>query len=228
MGRRFLERFQKRVEGTLREHVNFVDDVDLEPRRHRRVAHRLDDLADVVDPGVARGVHFDDVDMPALGNCPARLANPARIDRRPARSVWPNAVERLCNQPCRRGLADPAHSSQQKPVRDPARRDRVAERPNHRLLPDQLGKALRPIFACQHPIRRSRRRLLERLGGKIEAQAGLLGQRFGRGIGHGPGDIRDGLARCRRGDLGIPASVGGKNTATADILRENGGKSGGV
>ena len=76
--RRFLERLQKRVERVLREHVDFVDDVDLVARRDRGVAHRLDDLAHVVDAGVAGGVHLDDVDMAAFGDGAARLADAAR------------------------------------------------------------------------------------------------------------------------------------------------------
>ena len=39
VGRRLFERLQQRVEGVLREHVDFVDDVDLVPRRDRPIAH---------------------------------------------------------------------------------------------------------------------------------------------------------------------------------------------
>jgi hypothetical protein len=47
--RRLFQRLQKRVERVLGQHVDFIDDVDLVAGRHRRIAHRLDDLADVVD-----------------------------------------------------------------------------------------------------------------------------------------------------------------------------------
>ena len=110
MRRRLLERFQKRVEGALRQHVNFVDDVDLVARRDGGIAHRLDDLADVVDAGVAGGVHFDHVDVAALGDRSARLAHAAGFDRRAALPVRADAVQRLGDQPRGRSLADPANA----------------------------------------------------------------------------------------------------------------------
>ena len=61
--RRLFERLQKTVEGLLREHVHFVDDVDLGARRNRAIARVLDDLAHVVDAGVGGRVHLDHVDM---------------------------------------------------------------------------------------------------------------------------------------------------------------------
>ena len=61
--RRLFERLQQAVEGLLREHVHFVDDVDLGARRDRAIARVLDDLAHVVDAGVRGGVHLDHVDM---------------------------------------------------------------------------------------------------------------------------------------------------------------------
>ena len=89
VGRRLFERLQQRVEGVLRQHVHFVDDVDLEARRHRAVAHALGQLADVVDAGARGGVHLDHVDMAVLGDRAARLAHAARADR--------------SGRPCRRG-----------------------------------------------------------------------------------------------------------------------------
>jgi len=52
MLRRFLKSLQQSVESTLRKHVNFVDDVDLVTRVDRCVAHRVNDLADVVHTSV--------------------------------------------------------------------------------------------------------------------------------------------------------------------------------
>ena len=80
MRRRLLERLQQAVEGLRRQHVDFVDDVDLVARRHRRIAHLLDDLADVVDAGVGGGVHLDDVDMAAFHDRLAVLAENREID----------------------------------------------------------------------------------------------------------------------------------------------------
>ena len=57
--RRLFQRLEQRVERRAREHVHFVEDVDLVARRHRRVAHRVVDLAHVVDAVVRGGVHLD-------------------------------------------------------------------------------------------------------------------------------------------------------------------------
>jgi hypothetical protein len=78
--------------------VDLVHDVDLEPRRHRGIARGVDDLAHVVDAGVAGSVHFDHVDVAALGDGAARLADATRVDGRTALPVRPDAVERLGNQ----------------------------------------------------------------------------------------------------------------------------------
>ena len=64
--RRLFQRLQERVEGRGRQHVDFVDDVDLVARAGRRIAHAVIDLADVVDAGMGGGVHLQHVHMPAF------------------------------------------------------------------------------------------------------------------------------------------------------------------
>ena len=64
--RRLLQRLQERVEGRRRQHVDFVDDVDLVAGAGRRIAHAVIDLAHVVDAGMGRGVHFQHVHVPAF------------------------------------------------------------------------------------------------------------------------------------------------------------------
>ena len=64
--RRLFQRFQKRIECRRREHVDFVDDVDLVARTGRRIAHTVVDLAHIVDAGVGCRVHFQHVHVPAF------------------------------------------------------------------------------------------------------------------------------------------------------------------
>ena len=59
--RGLLQRLQQGVEGVGGQHVDFVDDVDLAGQHRRRVADRLAQLADVVDPAVAGAVDLDHV-----------------------------------------------------------------------------------------------------------------------------------------------------------------------
>ncbi len=152
MRRRFLKCLEQGIESIARQHVNFVDDVDLVARRNGGIAHRLDDLAHIVDAGVAGGVHLDHVDMAAFGDRDAGLAHAAGIDRRAALPVRSDAVERLGDQPRGGGLADPAHAGHQEGMGQPLARDRIGQRPDHRILADQLGKGLRSVFARQHAV----------------------------------------------------------------------------
>ena len=158
MRRRLLQRLQQRVEGLLRQHVHFVDDVDLVARRDRPVAHALDQLAHVVDAGARGGVHLDHVDMAVLGDGLAVLAHAAGIDRRAALAVGADAVQRAGDDAGGRGLADAAHAGEHEGVRDAARGDGVAQGAHHRLLADQGGEIDRTVFAGEYPI--GKRRLL--------------------------------------------------------------------
>ena len=144
--------FEKRVERVLGEHVHFVDDVDLVTRRDRAVAHALDELADVVDPGAARGIHLDHVDVAVGGNREAVLACPARLDRGSALAVGADAVERLGDDARRRGLAHAAHAREDEGMREPAPLEGVGEGAHHRLLADEVGEAAGPVFARQYAI----------------------------------------------------------------------------
>ena len=75
---RLLERLQHRVERGLRQHVHFVDQVDLVAADRRRVARVVEDLAHVVDAGVRRGVELEQVDEAAGVDVDARGAHAAR------------------------------------------------------------------------------------------------------------------------------------------------------
>ncbi len=63
---RLLQRLQQRVEGRRREHVYLIDDVHFLPTTLRGNAHRVPELANVVDAVVRCGVDFDDVKTATL------------------------------------------------------------------------------------------------------------------------------------------------------------------
>ena len=99
--------FRERVERRGREHVNFVDDVDLVASLDRRVADALDQFPDVADAGARGGVHLEDVGMPALGDSAAMAAFDGKIDRWPViLAVLPYIVERARENARRRRLPD--------------------------------------------------------------------------------------------------------------------------
>ena len=151
---RFFQRLQQTVESLLRQHVYFVDDVDLVARRRRGIARALDDLANVVDAGAGGGIHFLHVDKARFGNRPAWLANAARIDgRRGALAVRSNAVEGAGDNARGGGLSHAAHAGQHEGVGDTAGGECVAQRADQGFLPDQPGEIGRAVFARQHTIR---------------------------------------------------------------------------
>ena len=80
--RRLFQRLQQRVEGRARQHVHFVEDIDLVARRDRRVADGVVDLAHVVDAVMRGGVHLDDVEMAAFHDGLAMDAEHRHVDGR--------------------------------------------------------------------------------------------------------------------------------------------------
>ena len=156
MGGRFFQRLQQCVESIGREHVHFVDDVDLVARRGGPVMHGIDDLADVPDPGVRGGVHLHHIDVAALHDRHAMLASAAGIGGRSALSVRADAVHALGDDPRRGRLAgtpDPRHD---KGLRDPVRSKGIAQGAHHGVLTDEVGKGLGSVFPGQYLVGRFR------------------------------------------------------------------------
>ena len=120
MRRRLLERLQKRVPCRVRKHVAFVDYEDSVRRRRRLELHGVDYGFDVFDFVVRRGVKLHDVQRAACGDLLAVDALPARLY-----AIGRSAVERLCEDAARRGLADAAGADEKVCVRDAVRLDRV-------------------------------------------------------------------------------------------------------
>jgi hypothetical protein len=142
VGGRLLERLEQGVERLPREHVDFVDDVDLEPAVGGADGHVLPQLPDLVDATVAGGVDLDHVDVVAGRDRPAGVAGVAGLRCRPG-----GALERLGEDPGRARLAGAAGAAEQVGVADAARLDGAGEAPGHVLLPHQFVEALRPVAA---------------------------------------------------------------------------------
>ena len=151
--RRLFQRLEQRVERLRREHVHFVEDVDLVARPHRRVADRVVDLAHVVDAVMRGGVHLDHVDMPALHDRLAVHADDRHLDRRARyRTIGQLVVERARQDAGRGGLADAAHAGEDPGLRDAAGLERVRDGAHHGVLADQVVEAGGAIFAREHAV----------------------------------------------------------------------------
>jgi hypothetical protein len=150
---RLLQRLQEGVEGRGRQHMDFVDDVDLVAGARRRIAHAVIDLADVVDAGMGGGVHFQHVHVSAFHDRPAVHAQIGHVDGRPLhRTIRPFVVERTGENPRRGGFADAADAGQYPGLRNPARFERIRDGADHGLLADQVLETGGTVFARQHPV----------------------------------------------------------------------------
>ena len=151
---RFFQRLQEGVEGRRRQHVDFVDDVDLVAGAGRRIAHAVIDLADVVDAGMGRGVHLQHVHVPAFHDRLAVHAEVRHVDGRSLhRAIRLFVVQRAGENSRRGGFADPADAGQDPGLRNPAGFERVRNGADHGLLADQIVKTGGAVFARQHPVR---------------------------------------------------------------------------
>ena len=116
--------------------MDFVDDVDLVARRSRGIADAVDQPADVVDAGAAGGVHFEDIDVAALGDFTAGLAFAARRYGRPALAVGPDAVQGPGDDAGGGRLADTADTGQQERMGDAVGLEGVGQGPHQHVLAD--------------------------------------------------------------------------------------------
>ena len=145
--RRLFQRFQQRVERRLRQHVHFVDQVDLELAARRHVLRVLDQFADVVHAGVGRGVDLQQVDVAAGVDRQAGLAFAAGFGAGPAL-----AIQALGEDPGDGGLADAAGAGEQERVVDAAGFQRIGQRAHHVFLADQFGETPGAPLAGEHEI----------------------------------------------------------------------------
>ena len=146
-GGRFFERLEERVERRRREHVHFVDDVDLEMPFARRVTDVVAQLAHLLDAVVARAVDLEHVEAVARRDFLAAVADAAGRDGRAV-----HAIERLRQDARRRCFPDAARPDKQIGVREPILLDRVLERAGDVRLPDQIVERLRAIFSGENLI----------------------------------------------------------------------------
>ena len=142
--RRLLDQLQERIPRGVGELVRLVEDVDLEAALDRLEDDVLADLADVVDPALARCVHLDHVERRPARDRDARVAG--LVGRR-RRALL--AVERLGEDACERGLPGAARAREEVGLAHLIVLDRVAEGPDYGLLADDLVEVLRPVLPVE-------------------------------------------------------------------------------
>ncbi len=142
---RLLENLEQRVPRLAREHVRFVDDVDLGAQlRARRIHRPLAQIARVIDAAVRRGVELDDVEIGRPGPDPsARITLAARLTgRRP-----PLAVQGHREDARSGGLPHAAGPRKEISVRDAALCHGTSQCGGHMVLSNEIGELFGTVLA---------------------------------------------------------------------------------
>ena len=142
--RRLLDQLQERVPRRVGELVRLVEDVDLVAAFDRLEHDAVANLADVVDPALRCCIHLDDVERGARGDRDTRMTRPVGIRCRALR-----AVQALGQDARHRRLAGAARAGEQVGLAHLIGGDRVLERPNDRLLSDDVAEALGAVFPVE-------------------------------------------------------------------------------
>ena len=144
---RLLQRLEQGVGCRRREHVDFVDDVDLPPTRRSQCGVG-DELAHGVDTVVGGGIQLVHVERCAAGDLDAGVADPARFA-----PVGCRAVEGLGQDPGRRRLAGAPRPTEQIGVADPVVAHGVAKGQADVFLPEHFVEPLRAEPSVQRLVR---------------------------------------------------------------------------
>ena len=134
--------FNRALKLAIGEHVHLVDEVDLVRARVGRELHVVHELAGLVHLGPGRGIHLDEIHVPALVDLRAAGALPAGRRAHPAL-----AVQAAGQDPRHGGLAHAAGPGEQKRMMHAVLVQGVAQSPHHVGLTDQTGEGAGPEFA---------------------------------------------------------------------------------
>src|SRR5262249_32431447 len=144
---RLLQGLQQGVEGLGRQHMNFIDNIDLVARAAGAVLDVAADLAPFVNAAVAGAVDLEHVDVIAAGDA---LADFALAAGRRGRAV--DAVERFRQDAGRGRFADAAGAGEEVGVGDAVAFQGVGQGAGDGVLADEVGEGLRPVAPRQDGV----------------------------------------------------------------------------
>ena len=151
--------------------MHFVNNIDLEARRRRCVAHIFDNLANVANAGARGGVHFNHINMGAIHNGFAMRTGVGEIDARRVHAIA-RVIQGAGEDACRRRLADTAHAGQHKGMGNASGFKSIGQGSHHGFLTDQIVEIAGPVFAGQYFVIGTRLHIVLRirLGQHVEAR----------------------------------------------------------
>ena len=114
--------------------------------------HGVNDFTDVIDACAAGGVHFHHIDVPTFHDGDAVFAFSAGFGRRAACTIGADAVHAFGDDPRGRSFPGAANASHDEGLGNSVGLERVLQRADHRLLPDQISKGFGPVLAGQNLV----------------------------------------------------------------------------
>ena len=144
---RLLQDLEQRVERGRREHVDFINDIHALFHLRGRIDGLVAQRAHAVHAVVGRRVQLDHVEQTPAFNAEAARAAVAGVSVH--RML---AVDRARQDLCAGRLARAARASEKVGVRQPTLGHLTTQRGGDMLLPDHVGKGLRPPLAVKRLI----------------------------------------------------------------------------
>ncbi|CUI80935.1 Uncharacterised protein [Achromobacter kerstersii] len=144
---RLFQRLQHGVESVAGQHVHFVDHVDLEAPRARRVHRLFEQLRHFFDAAVRGRIQFQVVDKAPSVDFRTSAADAARLGR-----DADFTVERLGQDAGKRGLAHAPGAGEQPGMVQALGVERVSQRAHHVILSHKGIERSRPPLAGQYQI----------------------------------------------------------------------------
>jgi len=176
---RLLECLEQGVEGTATEHVDLVDQVDLEGAACRGVGSVLTQSPNVIHAGVAGGIDLHDIETPSFGDLDAGIADATGIVGRTI--LVGLTVQGLGENACRGGLPDATRSDKEIGLGESIARDGILESPSDVLLANDLLKTLGPVFSGKDAVAHRRqclgggpRNVADKFGNASAGQLNLI------------------------------------------------------
>jgi hypothetical protein len=142
VGGRFFQCLEECVEGTCGKHVNFIDDENFKSATGGKIFDILSEFTNILDTGVGSTVDLEYIHGISGRYLKTRRAGVARFR---SRSFF--ALEGFGENTRSTGFTDPAGTSKQKGMGNPARLDCILQRPADMLLTDKITECLWSPFS---------------------------------------------------------------------------------
>ena len=142
MSRRLFQCLEQSIEGGRAQHVDLIDEINAEFASGGQKTDILSQLADLLHPVVAGAVNLQNIEIIARSNFSARIASATGCLGRTI-----DTIEGFGKNTSRRCLSYPTGTDKEVGVGQTFIFDGVAQRPDDRILAEDLLEQLRTVFA---------------------------------------------------------------------------------